>query len=485
MTYVGARVQLGDMRLYGRDERGCYWTVSSLDGIWDGVESTHAHSSLVWGDGWVSNRSHLGGRDITITGLVSCPDDTAYLRARQALLEAVPAAGGRMTVSVDGGTLLYLVQRAQAKPMIQPQAGLKVAKYSIPLVSLSPYAFDAGDPLSGSTGLPSSSGGLRLPAAFTGLPSSARSSWEGDAVWSSSLLDVGGVTVRNWMQDPRPKVGTRFEARWNGGLSVGADGLHVTPGSHRIGWNWTANPDHALASSPPAGAVLLPAGSYVVAWQWRLSQDTGSLATAHVESSDGGSWTANHVPAGAGVWTGFTIPVTLGSQAWLAVSDQAYDAAFGSGSSGDWRRFGIYTQADWDLMQKRGISWFDGSSLPAATGSWCFGEQVVSGAISLTNPGGAPSPVSLRVDGPVSDPRIEHEPSGGVLELRIRLGAGHYVIFDSRTRQVLVDGRDPARGAVVRRGWSDALPGPNIWRFTAGEYSPDARLSASFRGAYL
>lgn len=93
MTYVGARVQLGGMRLYRLDERGCYWTVSSLDGIWDGVESTHAHSSLVWGDGWVSNRSHLGGRDITITGMVTCPDDAAYLQARQALLEAVPTAG--------------------------------------------------------------------------------------------------------------------------------------------------------------------------------------------------------------------------------------------------------------------------------------------------------------------------------------------------------------------------------------------------------
>lgn len=485
MTYVGARVQLGGMRLYGLDERGCYWTVNSLNGIWDGVESTHAHSSLVWGDGWVSNRAHLGGRDITITGMVTCPDDAAYLQARQALLEAVPTAGGKLTVSVDGGTLLYLVQRAEAKPMIQPQAGLKVAKYSIPLVSLSPYAFDAGEPLSGSTGLPSSSGGLRFPAAFTGLPSSARSSWEGDAVWSSSLLDAGGVTVCNFMQDPRPKYGSRFEARWNGGLSVGAEGLHVTKGYRRIGWNWTMNPDHALASSPPDGAVLLPAGSYVVTWQWRLNEATTSKATAHVESSDGGSWSVDHAPAGVGVWTDFMIRVTLGSQAWLAVSDEVFDAAFSPGASADWRRFGIWSQADWDLMQARGIGWFDGSSLPTATSSWCFGERAVSGAVSLSNPGGAPSPVSLRVDGPVVDPRIEHQPSGGVLELRMRLGAGHYATFDSQKRQVLVDGRDPARGAVVRRGWSDALPGPNVWLFTAGEYSADARLSASFRGAYL
>lgn len=296
MSYVGARVELGGLRLYGTDESGCGWTVSSLEGVWDGVESSHAHSSLAWNDGWVSNRARLGGRDITVTGLVTCPDDAAYMHARQALLGAVPVSGARMLVTVDGVTLMYMVQRAEAKPMIQPQAGLKVARYSIPLVSLSPYAFDAGDPLTGSTGLPSSSGGMRFPVVFSGGPPSVSGS----------------------------------------------------------------------------GAV-----------------------------------------------------------------------------------------------------------------PWCFGERVVSGEVSLSNPGGAPSPVSLRVDGPVRDPRVEHLPSGGVLELREGLGAGHFVVFDGVTRQVLVDGRDPARGAVVRRGWSDALPGLNVWRFSAGEYSPGARLSVSFRGAYL
>lgn len=483
--YVGAKVTLNGLPLYGVDGMGCSWTVSSLDGVWDGAGSSHEHSALVWGDGWVSNRSFLGGREITITGKVQSPTDDAYLAARQSLMESIPVESGDLMVTVAGRTFLFHVQMAQASPLVKQLAGLRVVEYSIPLVSKSPYAFDAGDPLSGSTGLPSSSGGLRLPAAFTGLPSSARSSWEGDAVWSSSVLDAGGVTVRNWMQDPRPKVGSRFEARWRGGVSVGAEGLHVTPGSQRIGWNWTSNPDHALPANPPGGAVLLPAGSYVVSWQWRLNQATESLATAHVESSDGGSWTADHAPAGAGVWTDFMIPVTLGSQAWLAVSDQAYDAAFGSGSSGDWRRFGIFLRSDWDLMQARGIPWFDGSSLPAATSSWCFGEKVVSGAVSLTNPGGAPSPVTLRVDGPVDGPRIEHQPSGGVLELGLSLGLGHYVLFDSQSRQVLVDGRDPARGAVLRRGWSDALPGKNSWSFTAKAFSESARLSVSFRPAYL
>lgn len=291
----GLQVTLGGLRLYGTDPNGCEWLVNQLDGIWDGTGSTHSHSSMVWGDGWFANKSWRGGRKLMVGGYLTCPDGQAFAASRQALLTAISLGDFDLLVDAWGVKRLYYVRQDSDEPQISP-AGENAWKFSIPLVSLSPYAFDAGDPLSGSTGLPSSSGGLRLPAAFTGLPSSA---------------------------------------------------------------------------------------------------DAGQ------------------------------------------------------------------------------------------PGSWCFGEVVVSGAVSLANPGGAPSPVSLRVDGPVVDPRIEHQPSGGVLELSLRLGAGHYVTFDSLTRQVLVDGRDPARGAVVRRGWSDALPGPNTWLFTAGEYSAGARLSASFRGAYL
>lgn len=483
--YVGAKVTLNGKPLWGMDANGCLWTVSSLEGMWDGAGSSHEHSALAWGDGWVSNRSFLGGREITITGKVQSPDDESYLAARQSLMAAIPVESGDLTVTVAGRAFLFRVQRAHASPLVKQLAGLRVVEYSIPLVSKSPYAFDAGDPLSGSTGLAATSGGMRFPSAFTGLAPDASTSWQGAVDGSASLLSGGGGVLKNWMRDPKPYDASAFEGRWSGGVSVGEEGLHVTPGSHRIGWNWMANPDHALASSPPAGAVLLPAGSYVVSWRWRLNQATASLATAHVESSDGGSWMADHAPSGAGVWTDFMIPVTLGSQAWLAVSDQVYDDAFGSGSSGGWRCFGIFSQSDWALMQAQGISWFDGDSFSDPVSSWSFSEATVSGAVALTNPGGAPSPVTLRVDGPVDGPRIEHQPSGSVLELSLSLGAGHYVLFDSQSRQVLIDGRDPARGAVLRRGWSDALPGANTWSFTAKGSSPGARLTVSFRPAYL
>ena len=480
----GLRVELNGFRFYGVDDTGCEWLANSVDGGWNGAGTSHEHSSRAWGDGWVSNASHRQGRNLTVSGSVWAPDQQALDASRQRMLGSVPMDDGELTVELDGVSRLWRVKQDSGEVLIS-RRGPHIWDFSIPLVSLSPYSFDAGDPLFGSTGLAATSGGMRFPSAFTGLAPDASTSWQGAVDGSASLLSGGGGVLKNWMRDPKPYDASAFEGRWSGGVSVGEEGLHVTPGSHRIGWNWMANPDHALASSPPAGAVLLPAGSYVVSWRWRLNQATASLATAHVESSDGGSWMADHAPAGAGVWTDFMIPVTLGSQAWLAVSDQVYDDAFGSGSSGGWRCFGIFSQSDWALMQAQGISWFDGDSFSDPVSSWSFSEATVAGAVALTNPGGAPSPVTLRVDGPVDGPRIEHQPSGSVLELSLSLGAGHYVLFDSQSRQVLIDGRDPARGAVLRRGWSDALPGANTWSFTAKGSSPGARLTVSFRPAYL
>jgi hypothetical protein len=117
--------------------------------------------------------------------------------------------------------------------------------------------------------------------------------------------------------------------------------------------------------------------------------------------------------------------------------------------------------------------------------SWVFPEETVSGMVSLPNGGSAPGAVSLRIDGPCVNPSVEHVQSGKRMTLRLVLGTGHYVTFDGQTHEVLVDGSDPARGAVVRREWSMASPGVNTWAFSAESGSGGARLTVSFREAWL
>lgn len=123
----------------------------------------------------------------------------------------------------------------------------------------------------------------------------------------------------------------------------------------------------------------------------------------------------------------------------------------------------------------------DGGSLS----SWLWSENVISGNVSLSNVGTAPSPVLIRVDGPVVDPQILHVGSGHVMAFDMSLGWGHYVTVNGVTHEILVDGTDPARGRVTRREWTQAEPGMNVWGFNASEYSNAARMTVSFYPAYL
>nr|UVX56934.1 MAG: tail protein [Bacteriophage sp.] len=117
--------------------------------------------------------------------------------------------------------------------------------------------------------------------------------------------------------------------------------------------------------------------------------------------------------------------------------------------------------------------------------SWMWSEDVVSGQVALANVGTAPSPVMIRINGPVVDPQVLHVGSGHVMAFAVSLGSGHYVTINGVTHEILIDGTDPARGRVKRREWSQAEPGMNIWGFNAGEYSDAARMTVSFYPAYM
>lgn len=448
----GLKVELNGFPFYGVDETGCEWLANSVVGVWNGAGTSHEHSSRVWGDGWVSNASHRQGRNLTVSGSVWAPDQQALDASRQRMLGSVPMDDGELTVELDGVCRLWRVKQ-DAGEVLLSRRGLHIWDFSIPLVSLSPYAFDAGDPLSGSTGLPSSSGGMRLPAAFLGGVSLEPPPGGGDDGWSGNILDDPDIkSVAAWT--------------WNGagmGRVAGADFNHLRLRPSK-GWNRLFNSgrvvlgpgDQALVSARLAGEALDPSIDVFLG----VFPDTGGGRQAKVG------------PVTAGSWSDYSVTVTVPDDAPRA----SWQLNFMTNNPDD--KTGVLKVAKPSVRVRR-------STVGDGPDGWVFDETVVSGEVNLTNPGGAPSPVTLRVDGPVAAPRIEHDPSGGVLELSSTIGAGHYVLFDSQSRQVLVDGRDPARGAVVRRGWSDALPGANTWRFSARDLTQGGRLAVSFRPAYL
>lgn len=116
--------------------------------------------------------------------------------------------------------------------------------------------------------------------------------------------------------------------------------------------------------------------------------------------------------------------------------------------------------------------------------SWMWSENVASGQVVLDNVGTAPSPVMIRIDGPVLNPQVLHAGSGHVMSFAMSLGSGHYATINGVTHEILIDGTDPARGRIKRREWSQAEPGTNIWGFNAEEYSDAARITVSFYPAY-
>lgn len=117
--------------------------------------------------------------------------------------------------------------------------------------------------------------------------------------------------------------------------------------------------------------------------------------------------------------------------------------------------------------------------------SWMWSEEVVSGKVVLNNVGTAPSPVMIRIDGPVVNPQVLHVGSGHVIAFDMSFGSGHYATINGVTHEILIDGTDPARGRVKRREWSQAEVGSNIWGFNASEYSAAARMTVSFYPAYV
>lgn len=115
---------------------------------------------------------------------------------------------------------------------------------------------------------------------------------------------------------------------------------------------------------------------------------------------------------------------------------------------------------------------------------WRFDEKITSGIVRLVSSGNAPSPVLIRIDGPVSNPIVTHS-SGQSMRFRIALGTGQYITADGTNREILVDGAPPVGGIDVSREWSMAEPGTNEWQFAADSYNNQAKLTVTFREAYV
>lgn len=112
---------------------------------------------------------------------------------------------------------------------------------------------------------------------------------------------------------------------------------------------------------------------------------------------------------------------------------------------------------------------------------------VVTGTKTLVNAGTAPAGLILRIDGPVSQPRVSMTAADGtVLTLRfgVDLTAGQWLDVDTAARTVYINGTASRRGDTYG-DWPILAPGAGgELVFDAATYQASARLTVSYRDGW-
>lgn len=110
----------------------------------------------------------------------------------------------------------------------------------------------------------------------------------------------------------------------------------------------------------------------------------------------------------------------------------------------------------------------------------------IPGAVQVSNSGTASYFPRLRIDGPVTNPRIGLAETGDTLVISATVAAGQWVDIDCARRRVLLNGSVPLRPRVSFTGnWLAVPVGGGTVTWTADSADPAARLSVwSYEGAW-
>jgi hypothetical protein len=159
------------------------------------------------------------------------------------------------------------------------------------------------------------------------------------------------------------------------------------------------------------------------------------------------------------------------------------------------------TLADWLAVmialdpRKYGDQIVASTGLPSSSGglTWPVTWPVkwtgvaASGVISINNPGNAQAPVTVRIDGPCTAPKIRHDTSNSELIFAsdYNLGAGSFLLIDMENRTVLEGGTASRNQWITTRGWFGLDPGRNDFIFSAATYNSTAQMTITTSPAYL
>lgn len=151
------------------------------------------------------------------------------------------------------------------------------------------------------------------------------------------------------------------------------------------------------------------------------------------------------------------------------------------------------TEMEWSIQviaedpRKFGETLTGTTLLPMSTGGltvpytvpYTINSTVVSGQVTLTNPGIETGTVKLRIDGPATGPQITHSGTGQplVFASSLVLGAGEWLTVDMERRTAMANDQASRNSYITSRGWSGFDPGANTWALTASVFNAATRLT--------
>lgn len=257
----GISVDLGAIPLGRVDSNGVAWALQSFDG-WDGSEVRSEYTDREADHGSWASPAYLGSRPITLAGTVTAPDRTSLESALEQLRTAAALVDTTLVVYELTGPKQAVVRRS-GKPLFAYVTD-RIATYSV-LVT-------AGDPRrysttlqTGTTGLPTTSGGLTFPVTFPITWSATTVSGQINAVNQGSMdtrpvLTVAGPVVAPTVSALYPD-GTVRQLIYSLDLQSG-DVLTVDTDAHTVILNGTVSRRRFMTVS--GGWPTIPANSQVI-----------------------------------------------------------------------------------------------------------------------------------------------------------------------------------------------------------------------------
>lgn len=252
----GRQATLGTLRLGAVDSSGVAWFLQTLEG-WDSAEVRADFQDREGDHGSWASPVYLGSRPVTLAGTVEAPDRASLDTALDQLY--VAAALTDMTLTVWESTPKQAVVRRSGKVLAQHVTD-RTATWSVLMTAADPRRY--GTTLqTGTTGLPSTSGGLTFPVTFPVTFSATTVSGQINAVNSGTLdtrpvLTIAGPVVAPTVSALYPDGSVR-QLIYSQDLATG-DVLVIDTDAHTVVLNGVTSRRRFMTVS--GGWPTIPAG---------------------------------------------------------------------------------------------------------------------------------------------------------------------------------------------------------------------------------